>query len=409
MALRTGTYGIGTTTGEDRLVRLVDEQGLLLEPGAAPLLTMFASLEGKIKGIQQTKYEHFEDDYQNEWVQNSTTVSSTTGSTTLLAVDATQWVPGELYTVFQDPTVGSSHENFRVTAVDTGTNVITVVRAVQGTTILAIPAGGYILRSGAAYSEGAGMPTGRSTIPVGYTSGPQVFRRACQPISMIAATTKNYANEGKGERNFQHAKVMVEIKKLINRAFFFGKYQYDTTGDADGAILYTEGIKSRISTNVFNMGGTMSERGFAAVMEQAFVYGSPEKTMVCAPIYASAIDAWAGDKLIIEQGETTYGLKIMTWISPHGTLKILVDKSLTGNGRYGVTGAGHMAFILDMDELYPFYLNGNGISHNIQVWLDRIKDGKTVYRDEVYCAYGLKLKHEKKHSFLYNGTDYSST
>ena len=96
-------------------------------------------------------------------------------------------------------------------------------------------------------------------------------------------------------------------------------------------------------------------------------------------------------------------------MAPFGVLKIIIDRSLTSQTRYGTGGAGHMSFVLDMEELHPFYLEGNGISHNIQVWLDRIKDGKTLLRDEVYCAYGLKVKHEKKHAFIYNVTDYQSS
>ena len=62
MALRTGNYGIALPYSEGREIRMVDEQGLLIQPDAAPLLTLLASVQGRIKPVDQVKNEHYEDD-----------------------------------------------------------------------------------------------------------------------------------------------------------------------------------------------------------------------------------------------------------------------------------------------------------------------------------------------------------
>ena len=406
MALRTGNYGIATTVSEDRLVRMVDEEGLLIQPDAAPLLTLFASVGGKIKPIDTVKNEHYEDDYMSEWMTNSETVSSTTGSTILTPTDGTPLVAGQLIAAIPAATAGHAFELMRVTSVTSG--VATVTRGYASTTPLSITPGMRLMICGSAYSEYAGVPAGRSTVPVNYITYPQVFRMACQPISKIAATTKNYASEGKGEREKEHVRKMVEMKKAINKAFLFGKAAVTVDGSDGGNIYTTSGLKSRISSNILDAGGTIDKRTFNSFLRQVFVYGSPTKVLLSCPILSEALSAWAEDQMIVEQGASTYGLSIKTWITPFGTLKIVNDQSLSDDGRYGTGGFGHMSFVVDMPELHPFYLKGNGEDHNIQLWLDRVKDGTTVYKDEVYCSYGLKVKHEKKHGFIYNITNYAA-
>lgn len=407
MALRTGNYGIATTVSEDRLVRHVDEQGLLIQPDAAPLLTLFASVKGKIKPVDTVKIEHYEDDYMSEWMTNSETVSSTTGSTVLTPTDGTPLVAGQVIAAIPAATAGHAYELMHVTAVAAG--VATVTRGFRSTTPLSITPGMRLVIVGTAYSEFAGVPDGRSTVPVNFITYPQPFRIACQPISKIAATTKNYASEGMGEREKEHRRKLVEIKKHINKAFFFGKAGVSVDGGDGGNIYTTSGLKSRLSTNVLDAGGTIDKRTFNAFLRQVFVWGSPTKVLLSCPILSEALSAWAEDQMIVEQGASTYGLSIKTWITPFGTLKIVNDQTLSDDGRYGTGGFGHMAFVVDMPELHPFYLKGNGEDHNIQLWLDRVKDGKTLYKDEVYCAYGLQVKHEKKHGFIYNITNYAAS
>jgi len=406
MALRTGNYGIATTVSEDRLVRKVDEQGLLIQPDAAPLLTLFASVQGKIAPMDTVKVEHYEDDYMSEWMTNSETVSATTGSTLLTPTDGTPLVAGQIIAAIPAPTTGHAYELMRVTSVTSG--VATVTRGFASTTPLQITPGMRLMICSTAYSEYAGVPAGRSTVPVNYITYPQPMRIACQPISKIAATTKNYASEGVGEREKEHRRKMVELKKAINKAFLFGKASVSVDGSDGGNIYTTSGLKSRISTNILDAGGTIDKRTFNSFLRQVFVWGSPTKVLLSCPILSEALSAWAEDQMIVEQGASTYGLSIKTWMTPFGTLKIVNDQSLSDDGRYGTGGFGHLAFVVDMTELHPFYLKGNGEDHNIQLWLDRVKDGTTVYKDEVYCAYGLKVKHEKKHGFIYNITNYAS-
>lgn len=406
MALRTGNYGIATTVSEDRLVRKVDEQGLLIQPDAAPLLTLFASVQGKIKPVDTVKFEHYEDDYMSEWMTNSETVSATTGSVTLTPTDGTPLVAGQLIAAIPAATSGHAFELMRVTSVTSG--VATVTRGYASTTPLQITPNMRLMICGSAYSEFAGVPAGRSTIPVNYITYPQVFRIACQPISKIAATTRNYATEGKSEREKEHVRKMVEMKKAINKAFLFGKAAVTVDGSDGGNIYTTSGLKSRISTNILDAGGTIDKRTFNSFLRQVFVYGSSTKVLLACPILSEALSAWAEDQMIVEQGASTYGLSIKTWITPFGTLKIVNDQSLSDDGRYGTGGFGHLSFVVDMPELHPFYLKGPGEDHNIQLWLDRVKDGTTVYKDEVYCAYGLQVKHEKKHGFIYNITNYAA-
>lgn len=406
MALRTGNYGIAVPYSEGREIRMVDEQGLLIQPDAAPLLTLLASVQGRIKPLDQVKVEHYEDDYMSEWMTNSETVSATTGSTVLTPTDGTPIVAGQLIAAIPAATAGHAFELMRVTSVTAG--VATVTRGYASTTPLQITPGMRLMICGSAYSEYAGVPAGRSTVPVNFITYPQVFRTACQPISKIAATVRSYAAEGKTEREKEHVRKMVEMKKAINKAFLFGKAAVTVDGGDGGNIYTTSGLKSRISTNVLDAGGTIDKRTFNSFLRQVFVYGSPTKVLLSCPILSEALSAWAEDQMIVEQGASTYGLSIKTWITPFGTLKIVNDQSLSDDGRYGTGGFGHLSFVVDMPELHPFYLKGGGEDHNIQLWLDRVKDGTTVYKDEVYCAYGLKVKHEKKHGFIYNITNYAA-
>ena len=99
---------------------------------AAPLLTLLASVQGRIKPVDQVKIEHYEDDYMSEWMTNSETVSATTGSTILTPTDGTPLVAGQLIAAIPASTTGHAFELMRVTSVTSG--VATVTRGYASTT-----------------------------------------------------------------------------------------------------------------------------------------------------------------------------------------------------------------------------------------------------------------------------------
>lgn len=412
MAQFQGNYNTVKTISDSRLVRMVREDGLLLEPDVAPLISFLAQIDGKMKPEQAIRVEWFEDDYIARVAQNSTaTVTNSTANNviTVASGDAVKFVAGDVVMIPQATTVGGVPELVRVTAVDTSTDELTVTRAFAGTSIATIPASTALYILAPAYAEGTGVPTNKQTRPVGYTTYPQIFK-ATYKLSKSMAALKPYASGG-SERRREHEKLLKQMKINMNRAFLWSKASEDLTAtDIDGnttRLATTMGLNSRISTNRTNAGGNVTYDTFEAFSRQAFRYTDGQLLLLCSGVLLSAINTWAERRLQVGPEETVYGVKIRRLVTSHGEF-ILVRDRLLDEGISGQTNMGHFAFALNLEEIDMFYLSGNGEDRNVHLVEDKVKDGRDAYIDEALAEIGLIVRHEKKHAVMYNITGYEA-
>lgn len=387
---------------ETTLVRFVNEDVVLLEPDVTPLVTFLLKLQGKYKPCASPRIETFEDDYVARWAVNgSATVAASASSTTITVTDGTLFRPGDLFIVPQAADSSSAPEQIRVTAVST--NVLTVVRNVGAGGLMAIVPTADLAILGTAFEEGATPPSAKTTTRAPVTSYTQIFRKTIN-LSKTQVASKVYSAQG-GERQYQHAKKLKEMKIDMNRQFLFGTASESLTGGPSGAPLRTTmGLNSVISTNTTSASGTLTETLFETFARQSFRYGKKRKLLLAAPVIISAIHSWGNSKLQLKPMEKIYGVDITRVQTGHGQWLLANDWMLENGASLGF---GAWAFSIDLDALFLYYLNGNGENRNFQVHQDVIKDGRDAYVDECLAEVGILIKHEKYHSKLYNAGAYT--
>lgn len=391
-----------TATTEARAVRRVDAEISLVEPSEAPLITLFNKMN-KREATDNYKFEWIEDDFTARWASNSAAaVSNTTASTLVTVVDASLFVPGDLFAVPRLVTSSTPPEICRVTAVDYTNNVLTVIRDVGGNGVDTIPASGALTLIGCAYEEGAVPPSAKTTAPttiVGYT---QIFKTTVD-ISGTNAAMKLY---GGAERERLHAKKLKEHKIMLNRALLFGKASTsDTAGPSGKPIRTTDGILARISSNKTDASGTLNQKTFEAFSRQSFRYGKNTKILLCSPVIKSAINEWGKSYLQVRPQETVWGVNVQRVTTAHGEWIVTNDWMLE-NGVAGKNGFGGLAISLDMEQFKYRFLSGNGQNRDTHINMDAIKDGRDAHVDEIFTEAGFQIKQEKYHALLFNVTDY---
>jgi hypothetical protein len=402
MAQISGIRATSQAITETRLVRYVNEDAVLLEPDVTPLITFLLKLNGKYTPCTSPRIEWFEDDFVARWAVNGTaTVANSASSTTVTVTDGTLFQAGDVFIVPQAISSTTAPEQIRVTAVST--NTLTVVRNVGSTGLVSITPSADLAILGTAFEEGSTPPTAKTTAPSAGLSYTQIFKKTIN-LTKTQVASKVYAAPN-GERAFQHAKKLKEMKIDMNRQFLYGTKSESLTGGPSGnPIRTTMGLNSVISTNTTNGSTTLTETIFETFSRQAFRYGRSPKLLLAAPIIISAIHSWGNAKLQLKPMEKIYGVNIQRIMTGHGEWLLARDWLLEN----GVTnGFGGWAFSIDLDNVDLKYLSDNGENRNFQVHEDVIKDGRDAYVDECLAEVGICIKHEKKHAKLYNVSAYS--
>lgn len=189
-------------------------------------------------------------------------------------------------------------------------------------------------------------------------------------------------------------KKSVEHKEKIERAFIFGERHLDQTGTHDATS--TRGVLNWITTNIDDQGGVaLTEANFDAFCrDYAFAHGSDKKLLLASKPLISKISGWAKGLIRMKPKDETYGINVVEYLTPFGTLDIVEHKFLTGNtyGYYGI--------VLDMETIrYRYFRNRDTkLFTNIQnPDLDLRKD---MYMSDV----GLEFGQEKRHAVIKNFT-----
>lgn len=398
-----GQRTTANAASESRAVRRVDENIALLEPNIAPLITLMNKMKRR-KSIDQTKTEWLEDDYAARWAQNGTaTVASNAGSTTITVTDASAFVPGNLFVVPKSTTSLVVPEVIRVVTVNTGTNVITVARAVGGVGLDTISANAAFRLIGSAYEEGGLPPNMKSTAPVTKFNYTQIFKTVID-YSKTGCAINQYGVSG-SDRDREQKKKLKEHKEGMNADMLWGVKSEDLTGGPTGKPLRTMGgINQFLTSNIYDMNGTLNRKSWEAFSRMTFRYGSKSKLLLAAPLISSAFNEWGNSWLSISKGETVLGVQIRKIITAHGEFMLVNDWMLEDS--FAQTGFGHVAFALDMDEIEYRPLSNNGENRDTHIREDIIKDGRDSYTDEILTECSMKVGQEKYHSKLINVTDY---
>jgi len=279
-------------------------------------------------------------------------------------------------------------DGFRFEVTDISTDALTLSNELGGQTGSEDLSSLEIWIIGNANAEGAGLRTIKGTTSVEKTGYCQIFRTPFG-VTETSANTKTFIREN--DLGYQRRKKAIEHMIDIERAFLFG-VKAKVTASSGKPKRYTGGVIPQITT--YATANVDTEAEFEAFLEDAFAHGNTEKYAFASAAFVSQINLWAKNKLEIVQGETTYGLTIVKYVSPHGTLNIIKHELLTG------TKYGNYCVVVDMEAATYRYLS----TRDTKLLTNRQTPGDDEIIEEYLSEVGLMFEQESRHAIASKGS-----
>lgn len=340
MAVVTGQRTTAAVASSQRVIDLQKEI-LLLEPNEAPLTvisqrTKKGTLRERCSDVQFS-WHNDESEVRFGAVNNGAGYAST--ATSVVVADGTLFAAGDVVVV---PRTG---EQVLVTAVST--NTLTVTRAWGTTTAAALVDTDPLLIIGTSQVEGAASPTARTQNPTKVDNYTQIFRESVEASgSWMSSSNMSTPHDWP----YQHKKKAIEHLKEIEYTGLFGSPK-------SGTQRSTGGLLNFLTSNGQDMGGTMTETELETWLRTLSRYGSGTYTVFAAALPISVINNFSVGRLHTQVDDTTYGVKIMEYISAHGVLQLVKHKLLEG----AIYGGYMIAVDFKSDNTMKYrFLNGDG-------------------------------------------------
>jgi hypothetical protein len=337
---------LGTTYGIDSASAVVDMRPKIaqLEPNEAPFVTLMMHPDFPSRKAHSVKCEWLEHE-QLPVVSLTNTNDSGTGTATSVVVTTGTGVyfrPNDLVRV---ETTG---ELVLVTAVNTGTDTLTVVRGIgaSGTGVdWGSTDGITLLKVGNASAQGATMPEIRSVNKVALFNYTWIQR---DPFGMVrsAAMTKQYGGD---PEKIERKSTALSHKRSIEHMLFAGKRDLRQTGSRPQT--FAGGLLYYINANITTGGGNLTAANLETYSRDIFRYGSNRKFAFVSPLFFSAMSSFSIGKTSLSTWDEgrKYGVSAKKFVTGSGDELILVNKKNWHELPKASPGFGGMAVILDLD------------------------------------------------------------
>ena len=399
MVLNATNYGRTTATSatEQRLIVDAVDKIFLLEPNKHPLVTLLTNVgkvwDGKAwKGSGMMKratgnpeFKWFEDYYGGRYARVSANYDGVTSPVSIFVTGAGS-SSAQIFTVGDVIKNARTNENMQVATV-VGTSEITVTRAFGTTAMAAGLTGDGLFIIGNANEENGGARNVNSTIATPQTNYTQIFK-----TTIALSNTEREANlYGGKDLPYQRAKRGTEHALDIERAFWWGQ-KYSGTGVQGHPKRGTGGVLEFIQSSqsyVQNQGGALTAPDMNTFLREGFTYGNDTKMIFSGGIVLQAINEIARGQILMKPVDTTYGMKISTWVTAFGTVNIV------HNPLFVQDYAGY-AFMLDMESFTYRFMNNRDTSLQTNIQAPDA-DGEV---DQYLTECGLQREQAPKHSLI---------
>ena len=399
ITLSTTNYGRTTATSatEQRLIVDAVDKIFLLEPNKHPLVTLLTNVgkvwDGKAwKGSGMMKratgnpeFKWFEDYYGGRYARVSANYDGVTSPVSIFVTGAGS-SSAQIFTVGDVIKNARTNENMQVATV-VGTSEITVTRAFGTTAMAAGLTGDGLFIIGNANEENGGARNVNSTIATPQTNYTQIFK-----TTIALSNTEREANlYGGKDLPYQRAKRGTEHALDIERAFWWGQ-KYSGTGVQGHPKRGTGGVLEFIQSSqsyVQNQGGALTAPDMNTFLREGFTYGNDTKMIFSGGIVLQAINEIARGQILMKPVDTTYGMKISTWVTAFGTVNIV------HNPLFVQDYAGY-AFMMDMESFAYRFMNNRDTSLQTNIQAPDA-DGEV---DQYITECGLQREQAAKHALL---------
>lgn len=286
-----------------------------------------------------------------------------------------------------------TNEIFRVQADPAIANEITTVERESGETAKAAMVNGDdLVIIGSAYEEGSDMPTPVSYSPTNLFNYTQIFRT---PLSITRTAKKTRMRTGDTYEEAKREALQLHGIEM-EKAFIWGQRSLATRNGQ----LYrqTRGMKTWITTNTADLGGTVTEPEWDGKMEEAFRYGSQEKLGMIGSTALNTLNQLAKNKTKLEAvpGSEVYGMSLIRYISPFGVLYLRMHPLFNAHPDWRKN-----LLIIDVDKVRFRYVD------DTDFYINRQATGKDAREDEFLTEAGLEIHHEKAHAWYTNITSFA--
>jgi len=381
-----GTLNLGVTRKYDvaDVISLLDVArypmlAILTNAGKDPVTKQGEAL--KKKETTDPEFKWFEDKFG---AREDIIAASQSGATTLVVTNGAYFSIGDVLLCVKS-TQGTNNPTGEVMLVtNVATNTLTLVRQVGDASL-----GGGLLQQndviwiiGNANEEGAGLREIKATTVAEALNYCQIFRTTIG-LTETARNTQGWTKES--DFDYQTRKKGIEHLVDIERAFMFGKKELITSGVHPKR--FTGGAFQRIAQVVSNIA---TRDDFNGYLRTLFAHGNTEKYLFSSGYVVDKIGNFAHDKLQVVQGEKTFGLSIIKYLSPHGTLNIIKHDLLTGD-LYGKSAVG-----VDMEALTFRYLS----NRDTKLLTNRQAAGEDSNVNEYLTECGLQLEQPERHAVV---------
>ncbi len=327
-----------------RVVVDMEDQILLYQPEATPLMTLTAKMRKKRKAVNP-RFDWLEKDEYPRGVTSSTAITQVVTSLVLSSVaEGVACVAGN---VLVNTRTG---ENLLVTTTPT-TATVAVTRGIGGGAA-DIDVGDTFLIAFNSQEDGAGLADERSIQEFNYFNYTQIIRT---PFGFTGRDLQTELYGGKDEMTETKWQA-IEHKKSIEYAMAFGK-RHLITGTHQRT--FTNGLDNAILSNRWNVEGiTLTERSFTEFLEVAMKWGkggnqngSGTKYLLASSAWLTEINAWVGDRLRYKILDKSIGFSAQEYNSPHGNVELI---------RWPLLDYFHpdKAFLLDLNHIRYVYMRG---------------------------------------------------
>lgn len=377
MAAIVGLRGTGDW-GTDERPKNFRESILWRNPNGSALLTALTAKMRK-QSVDDPEFAWWEEELNPIRLQVTTAV--TTGQTTVAidSGDAQDLVVGDVLLVEKTEDTGYTNELVRVTAVTSAT-AFSISRAFGGSTAATIADDAFLTRIGSAFEEGSNKANASTQNPTKFSNYAQIFKKSYE-ITGTAEETK--ARTGDPLKNDKKRK-MFHLAADMELAFLFGK-KAEVTGSGGKPLRSTGGLMYFLAqayaagaTHCIRLWTTTpTEDELLDAVYKVWDYDTmdgnnpTERLVFAGNAFINRLNklarASSSTRVHFEGTVKTYGMELMKWVFPQGTIYLKSHPLMNVHPRY-TNGA--------------FILNPNGMIYrpvrNRDVKMDDGPGGKGI-------------------------------
>ena len=387
MAVVTTVRGTGILDTETRRMRDVSPNMYKLQPNASPLL----AFTSRFRASQTTapEFEWFEDDLLPKLDQLNGALGA--GDATMSVKNSERFRSGDVVQI-------ADKEIVLVSATPSGTGIgaVSISRGIgtRYTSGQAASANDRVRILSSSFQEGATQRALLSTQKVPQVNYTQIFK-----LPFGVTRTNMYTSQYAGKDIIEEqANALIEIKKEIEMALLMGELYKITSGTHPQR--HTRGIIPFLTTNVQDVGGSLTEATFEEYNRKVFRFGSKEKLFLGSSLVMTAINGFGRGKLQTVSKEKFYGMSLSQWLNSGRTLTLAEHPLLENDDQADKTGIATYGITLDIGDFKLRYMGPKMMTLKENIQAPDV-DGRT---DQYLSECGLEAQLQKKHGLLKNVT-----